>query len=72
MQDEFPTPWKFLTRTYDIKSKSDKAYYERIVSVEGDKATIEVDGTMSFATIWFTRPSEKSTSNADTKSGLVD
>ena len=42
MNDEFPTPWKFLTRTYDSESKSDRAYYERIVSVDGDKATIEV------------------------------
>lgn len=42
MNDKFPTEWKFLTHTYDSESKSDRAYYERIVSVEGDKATIEV------------------------------
>ena len=42
MNDEFPTPWKFLTRTYDSEDKIDKAYYERIVKVDGDMATLEV------------------------------
>ena len=42
MNDEYPTEWKFLTRTYGSKDKIDKAYYERIVKVDGDMATLEV------------------------------
>ena len=42
MSDKFPTEWKFLTHIYDSKAEIDKAYYERIVKVDGDKATLEV------------------------------
>ena len=42
MTNEYPTEWKFLTHTYDRKAEIDKAYYERIVKVDGDKATLEV------------------------------
>ena len=42
MNDGFPTEWKFLTRTYDSEDRIDKAYYERIVKVDGDMATLEV------------------------------
>ena len=42
MNDGFPTEWKFLTHIYDSKAEIDNEYYERIVKVDGDKATLEV------------------------------
>lgn len=42
MSDEFPTEWKFLCVEYDRNDKILKRYCERITSVNGDEATIEV------------------------------
>ncbi len=42
MNDEFPPEWKFLCVEYDRNEHIIKRYCERIVSVNGDEATIEV------------------------------
>ena len=42
MNDEFPTEWKYLCVEYDRDEQIIKRYCERIVSVNGDEATIEV------------------------------
>ena len=42
MSDSFPTEWKFLCVEYDRDEQIIKRYCERIVSVNGDEATIEV------------------------------
>ena len=42
MNDEFPTEWKFLCVEYDRDEQIIKRYCERIASVNGDEATIEV------------------------------
>ena len=42
MNDVFPTEWKFLCVEYDRNDQIIKRYYERIASVNGDEATIEV------------------------------
>ena len=42
MSDEFPTEWKFLCVEYDGNKQIIKRYCERIASVNGDEATIEV------------------------------
>ena len=42
MSDKFPTEWKFLCVEYDRNKQIIKRYCERIASVNGDEATIEV------------------------------
>ena len=42
MNDEFPTEWKFLCVEHDRNEQIIKRYCERIASVNGDEATIEV------------------------------
>ena len=42
MNDKFPTEWKFLCVEYDRNEQIIKRYCERIASVNGDEATIEV------------------------------
>lgn len=42
MSDKFHTEWKFLCVEYDMNEQVIKQYCERIASVSGDEATIEV------------------------------